>query len=318
MKFLLLETIQKEARDQLLEHGEVHLIERAEKAILHVKENPVDAIITRGRGRVPRTLIENCQDLKVIARVGVGVDNIDIEAASESGIPVINAPGSTTTATAEHTILLMLMLVRQIYPMMVATKTGNWSVRGEYDGDELTDKTLGIVGMGAIGQRVAELATSFGMKIQYWNRSEKPLPFPQRTLSDVLSTSDVVSVHVALTPQTRGLLGAVEFATMKPGALLINTARGAVLDQDALLERLKEGQLGGFAADVLSTEPPDVNDPILSHPRTLITPHISALTRTSFRKMCLRTVSNIVALLQDEPFEVGCIVNREALEEYSF
>jgi D-3-phosphoglycerate dehydrogenase len=309
MTILLLEPLHPEAHRRLAALGRVVLAEADAEAEQAARTEPVEAIITRGRGRVQRPLIEACPALKVVARVGVGLDNVDVEAATERGVMVLNAPGSTTIATAEHAMMLMIALGRQLLPAARAVQAGHWAYRRDYSGDELADKTLGIVGMGAIGQRVAHLAEAFGMRVVYWSRTEKAVPYPWRSLPHLLAEADVVSIHVALTPETRHLLGRDELAAMKPGALLINTARGAVIDQDALLAALDNGPLGGFAADVLAQEPPDAADPLLRHENVLLTPHTAALTANTFRKMNLRTIANVVAVLRDEPVEAACVVN---------
>ena len=309
MTILLLETIHPEARERLASVGRVVMADDPETAEGVVRAEAVQAIVTRGRGQVRRRLLEKSADLKVVARVGVGLDNIDVEAATERGVMVLNAPGSTTIAVAEHTLMLMMALVRGLYPMVDAVKKGDWAHRRHYSGDELSDKTLGVVGMGAIGRRVARLAEGFGMRIVYWSRAEKDMPYPYRSLEALLAEADVVSIHVALTPETRHLLGRDELAAMKPGAVLVNTARGGVIDQAALLDALDHGSLAGFATDVLDPEPPDPNDPLLRHEKTIITPHTAALTRTTFRKMCLRTVNNVIAALRGEPVEAVSVAN---------
>ena len=309
MTILLLETIHPEAQRRLEAVGRVLQVEAPDEVERVVRAEPVHAIITRGRGQVRRPLIEAAAPLRVVARVGVGLDNIDVEAATAHGVMVVNAPGSTTIATAEHALLLMLALVRKLVPTVNAVTAGDWASRRHYQGDELSDKTLGIVGMGAIGQRVAMLAEAFGMRVVYWSRTPKAISYPFVPLPTLLAEADVVSLHVALTPETRHLLGRDELAAMKPGAVLVNTARGAVIDQEALRVALAEGSLAGFAADVLEPEPPDPVDPLLGYENVIITPHTAALTGTTFRKMCLRTVGNVLAALQGESVEAGCIAN---------
>lgn len=311
---LLLETIHADALAALQQQTRVLHEESPEAIVGLVQTEPIEAIITRGKGQVHRALIEQAKNLKVIARVGVGLDNIDVDAASEYGIRVINAPGSTTEAVAEHTLLLMLALVRQVYPLTHAVKQNDWAYRRSYLGDSLADKTLGLVGMGAIAQRVAEMAQVFGMTICYWNRTPKALPYRSCLLHDLLTESDIVSVHVALMPETQHLLDRTALATMKPGSYLINTARGGVIDQRAVYDFLASGHLAGFAADVLDPEPPDLNDPLLAHPRAFITPHTAALTEATFRNMGLRTINNVcTALLGGSP-EPGSIFNADALQ----
>jgi phosphoglycerate dehydrogenase-like enzyme len=191
-----------------------------------------------------------------------------------------------------------LALARRLDALAAAVKAGNWAVRNGYEGHDLYGKTLGIIGMGAIGQRVATLATAFGMEVCYWNRTPKALPYQQVDLPTLLQQADVVSIHCALAPETHHLLGARELALLKSTALLVNTARGAIIDPVALCAALDANRLAGFGADVLDQEPPDPADPLLTHERVLITPHTSALTAETYRAMCMQTVQNVLAVLR--------------------
>lgn len=297
MTILLLEPIHEEAR-ALLEGYDRVTPEQPDR------ETPPDedvvAILTRGRGRVSRELIEGCPKLRVVARCGVGLDNIDLDAARERSIPVVYAPGSTTDAVAEHTLLLMLALSRRLCALSEAVASGRWEIRVGYDGTELKGKKLGVVGLGAIGRRVAALAEAFGMRVCYYNRSAREVPYERLSLDELLAESDVVSVHLPLTGGTRHLIGERELKLIKPGALLINTSRGTVIDQRALAAALQGGHLGGFAADVLEEEPPDPSEDLLKSERLLITPHVAALTEETYREMCVRTAKNVLAVLRGE------------------
>jgi phosphoglycerate dehydrogenase-like enzyme len=294
---VLLETIHPDAEALLAAHDQVVLAESPADLGTRIPYADIVAILTRGRGQIRRPLLEACPNLRVVARCGVGLDNIDVAVAQARGIAVERAPGSTTIAVAEHTLLLMLALARRLDTLVGAVKAGNWAVRNGYEGHDLYGKTLGIIGMGAIGQRVAALATAFGMEACYWNRTPRTLPYRQVDLPTLLQQADVVSIHSALAPETHHLLGDRELALLKPTALLINTARGAIIDQVALYSALAAGRLAGFGADVLDQEPPDPTDPLLTHERALITPHTSALTAESYRAMCIQTVQNVLAVL---------------------
>lgn len=317
MNILLLETLHPDAEERLAEGGHLILAEQAEEAAAVAARGPVHAILTRGRGQVRRPLLEACRELRVVARAGVGLDNVDVAAATELGIPVVNAPGSTTIAVAEQTLLLISALLRGLYASAHAVKQGDWEVRRHYAGDDLAGKRLGLVGMGQIAGRVARLAEAYDMEVVYWSRTDKAVPYPRLPMDEVIATSDVVSLHVALTPDTHHLIGRRELAAMKPGALLVNTARGAVVDQAAVLEALREERLSGFGADVLDPEPPRPGEPLLGHPRALITPHTSALTGSTYRSMCLRTADNVLAVLRGEAVEPGCIANEQQLSPRS-
>jgi D-3-phosphoglycerate dehydrogenase / 2-oxoglutarate reductase len=307
MTILLLEPIHEEARALLEDFHRVAAFEEPEREAPPAEG--IVAILTRGRGRVSRGLMEGCPELRVVARCGVGLDNVDLEAARERSIPVVYAPGSTTDTVAEHTLMLMLALSRRLCALSGAVADGRWEARAGYDGTELKGKKLGVVGLGAIGRRVAALAEAFGMHIRYSNRSAREVPYERLALEELLKESDVVSIHLRLTERTRHLLGGRELALTKPGALLINTSRGAVIDQCALAAALQEGRLGGFAADVLEEEPPDPSEELLKSERVLITPHVAALTEETYREMCVRTAKNVLAVLRGEQPERESVYN---------
>lgn len=308
MTILLLESIHDDAW-QLLS-GYAPVVQAPGPAQLPPQEMlaEAEAILTRGQGRITGELLAAAPRLRVVARCGVGVDNIDIPAAHARNIPVIYAPGSTTYAVAEHTLLLMLALARQLRALTNATAANRWSIRNGYRGIELTGKRLGIVGLGEIGLRVAHLAGALGMEVVTWSRRKQDPRFAAcATLDDLLAQADVISLHVALTPQTYRLIGAEQIARMRPGALLVNTARGDVVEQTAVLRALESGQLGGYAADVLALEPPLPDDPLAAHPRALITPHVAALTDRTYRVICLSAAQNVLAILQGRAPERAAI-----------
>lgn len=278
---------------------------------------PIHAVITRGKGQINKALMGACPNLQVAARCGVGLDNVDVEEATARRIMVINAPGANAATIAEHTLSLMLMLVRNMYQSVFEVKSNNWNWRNHYSGDELSGKTLGILGMGNIGERVAKLADAFGMNVLYWSRSSKNVPYSFTTLEDVLRRSDVVSLHVPFTKETGALIGEEQLALMKQGSFLINTARGALVDKRALINALDREKISGYAADVLAEEPPVENDPLVNHPRTVITPHSGSLTASTYRQMCMATVKNVVAILAGEKPEEKSVFNRKALQETS-
>ncbi|MBC8074498.1 MAG: phosphoglycerate dehydrogenase, partial [Chloroflexales bacterium] len=191
-----------------------------------------------------------------------------------------------------------------------AVHAGRWAERNQYLGAELRGKTLGILGLGDIGRRVAELATALGMHVVYWSRASSDARYQALALPELLAKADVISLHAALTPATHHLIGAAELEQLKPHAILINTARGGLIDQDALREALARGRLGYFAADVLDPEPPEPGDPLLTSERTLITPHTAALTDQTYRAMCLSTAGNVLAILRGEEPQERSIYRR--------
>lgn len=307
MTILLLETLHHEALALLAAFADVMLATTPEALDAAVAAGTIRAILTRGKGRVSAALLDRCPDVQVVARCGVGLDNIDTAAVAARNVPLIYAPGSTTQAAAEHTLMLMLALARRLRPLARAVHAGNWAVRDGYQSQELAERTLGVIGLGAIGQRVAELGAALGMHVIYWSRSGRDPRFELRPLDRLLAEADVVSVHVALADDTQHLIGTPELALLKPGALLINTARGAVIDQAALLQALAENRLGGFAADVLEREPPAADDPLLHDDRVLLTPHTAALTDRTYREICVRTAANVLAVLRGEQPEAAAV-----------
>ena len=312
---LLLETVADEALALLQEKANVFTAYGTQPVAEILATQTIHAVITRGKGQVNQALLAACPNLEVAARCGVGLDNVDVAAATAQNVKVINAPGANAGTIAEHTLTLMLLLLRNVYQSVAQVKAGNWNWRNGFQGDELAGKTLGILGLGNIGGRVARLAEAFGMRVIYWNRSEKHTPYQALPLEEVLQQADVVSLHLPLSPDTEEILSEKELALMPPHAFLINTARGSLVNQAALLKALDSGTLAGYGADVLTTEPPAPADPLVNHPRTLITPHVGSLTITTYVHMCVFTVQNVLAVLAGEPPVPESIFNRHHLPD---
>ncbi|UCC71126.1 MAG: phosphoglycerate dehydrogenase [Gemmatimonadota bacterium] len=242
-----------------------------------------DALIVRSRTKVTEAVLEAGKRLKVVGRAGVGVDNIDVGVATRKGIVVLNSPGGNVISAAEHTMALMLALVRRIPQADASLRRGEWD-RKRLRGTELYGKTLGLAGGGRIGSEVAKRARSFGMHVLAYDpylsgeRAEQ-LGVELVSLRGVLERADVVSVHVPLTDETRGLIGAKELALMKPSAYLVNAARGGVVDEQALLAALREGEIAGAALDVFEEEPVAGDHPLLGLENVVAVPHLGAATR---------------------------------------
>ena len=241
-----------------------------------------DAIVVRSRTKVTREVIEASGRLRAVARAGVGLDNVDLEAAKERGVEVLNSPEAPSNSVAELVLGLMLSLARRIPLGDASMKRGEW-IKRRLTGFELEGKTLGIVGFGRIGYNLARKAKAMGMRVVTDASIEKLMRFVEETgaesvpMEDLLKESDFVSIHVPLRPQTRHMIGARELETMKDGAYLINTARGGVVDEDSLREALVRGKLAGAALDVFEIEPPE--DTSLTGLENLIAlPHIGAAT----------------------------------------
>ena len=273
-----------------------------------------DAVIVRSRSRLTARVLEAAPQLRVAARAGVGVDNIDVEAATRCGILVLNTPESSTVSTAEHTMALLLALARWIPQAQASLARGEWR-REAFVGIELYGKTLGVIGLGKIGAEVARRAQAFGMQVvahdPYISEDRAArLGVQLVDLPALLAASDAVTLHVPLTPRTARLLGPEQLQRMKPGALLVNCARGGLVDEDALLAALEAGRLAGAALDVFEHEPPQ-RRALLAHPRVVATPHLGASTREAQRSVAVDVAEQVLEALQGRP--VRGAVNAPAL-----
>jgi D-3-phosphoglycerate dehydrogenase / 2-oxoglutarate reductase len=259
-----------------------------------------DAIIIRSGTRLTRELIERAERLKVIGRAGVGVDNVDLDAASERGIVVANAPQSTVVSAAEHTIGLLLALSRKIPQAHAALKEGRWE-RSRFAGLELAGKTLGLVGFGRIGQQVARRASGLEMRVVAYDPYVAPDRFRSLgvkrldTLDALLAETDFLSLHVTLTPETRGLIGPAELARAKDGLRLVNVARGELVDEHALVEAIRDGRVAGAAFDVFSAEP--YSGPLLEVDEVVVTPHLGASTQEAQDRAGMIVAEQVAAAL---------------------
>ena len=260
-----------------------------------------DAIVIRSATRLTADLIERAERLKVIGRAGVGVDNVDVEAATRRGIVVANAPESTVVSAAEHTIGLLLALSRNIPQAHAALKQGRWA-RSQYAGIELAGKTLGVLGFGRIGRQVARRALDLEMRVVAYD------PFVVRdrfrelgvegveTPEEVLEVADFLSLHLPLTEETRGFLGPAAIARMKDGVRVVNAARGELVDEDALVEALKSGKIAAAALDVFSEEP--YSGPLLELDNVVVTPHLAASTEEAQDRAGVIVAEQVAAALE--------------------
>jgi D-3-phosphoglycerate dehydrogenase len=266
-----------------------------------------DALVVRSETKVTAALIAAGTKLRIIARAGVGVDNIDVEAATRRGIVVVNSPLGNIAAAAEHTIALLLSLARHIPPANAALRSGKWE-RSKFVGTEVRGKTLGIVGLGKVGSEVARRAGEGGLGMRLIAADPYAAPETARklnaelvTLEELLLEADFLTVHTALTTGTRGLIGAVELARMKQGARIVNCARGGIVEEVALLEALDAGRIAGAALDVLSREPPGDDATLralIAHPRVIVTPHLGASTEEAQVSVALDVAEQIGEVLR--------------------
>jgi D-3-phosphoglycerate dehydrogenase / 2-oxoglutarate reductase len=263
-----------------------------------------DALVVRGRTKVSPAVFEAGKKLKVVGRAGVGVDNIDLAAARAHGVTVVNSPVATTTAVAELTMALMLSAVREIARADSSLKAGKW-LKKEFEGFELSGKALGVIGFGRIGAAVAKRAAAFDMTILGY---DPMLPADEITkrggspvsMDELLKRSDLITMHLPLTDETKSLINADAFAKMKQGVYLICAARGGVIDETALLEALNSGKVAGAALDVFVTEPPGLTD-LVAHPKLVCTPHVGAQTLEAQHRAANDIAEEIVAALNGLP-----------------
>lgn len=269
------------------------VLEMAGKGAGPLKDALVDAaaLIVRSETQVTAELMGLAPKLRVVARAGIGTDNIDLEEATRRGIPVLTAPGANSTSAAEHAFALMLSLARRVPAAVASMADGKWD-RKQFEGTELRGKTLGILGLGRIGTSVARIAQGFGMTVIALDpfvvaAHALTLGVEMLPLETVLQRADIITLHIGLTDETRHILNAGRFAMMKKGALLVNTARGALIDVDALMAALHSGQLAGAALDVFEIEPLAADSPLRKTPNLILTPHLGASTREAQARVAL-------------------------------
>ena len=241
-----------------------------------------DGIIVRSETKIGSDLMDALPKLRVIGRAGVGVDNIDVKAATRRGIVVMNAPDGNTITAAEHTIALLVSMARNVPQAHTLLQSGIWDKK-RFVGVELNGKTLGIIGLGRIGKHVAKIAKGFGMNIFAFDpfvsvEQAKDFGFELGTLDDVFSKADFLTIHTPVTDDTRNIIGKDAFAKMKKGVRLVNCARGGLVDETALLEAIENGTVAAAALDVFLTEPLSLDSPLLGNPQIITTPHLGAST----------------------------------------
>jgi len=314
VKILLLETIHDEAVALLAEFGEVRMIERLDADYVEQQCVDASAVLTRGRGRIPREALMAGRALKCVARCGAGTDNIDVAAATELGLPVLFSPEGTTFAVAEHAMMLMLAVSRRLTFLDREVKKSNWEIRSRIGiGRDLYSKTLGILGLGRIGRRIAELGQAFGMKVVYWSARSRDDRYTYLELEDLFRSSDVLSISLSLSQETRGLVTAHLLALMKPTAIFINTARGEIVDEDALTEALVDGRIAGAGLDVMANEPPRENHPLFGLDNVVFTPHIATITDVAYHRMCVEVAAQVACVLRGEKPDARFVRNPQVL-----
>lgn len=264
-----------------------------------------DAYILR-IGKIDRKAIERCEKLKVITRPGVGYDSVDVQAATERGIPVVLCPSANARAVAEHTVALLLACAKNIVESVNETKAGNFGIRNRYAAMDIVDKMLVVLGFGNIGRQVAKLCTGLDMKVGVYD------PFVERetaeemgyvyyeNMLDALAAADFVSLHMPSMPSTRGMISAEQFKAMKPTSFFLNAARGDVVDEPALIAALKNGEIAGAGLDVLVEEPFPADHPFMKMPNVVLTPHMAAQSQETVSKLVTMAAEGTLAVLRGE------------------
>ena len=316
-RVLVADAIQKGGLTPLREDPRFELIEKPALSPTELADalRDADALLVRSATKVTRDALSHAQRLKVIGRAGVGVDTIDVDAATERGIAVLTAPSGNTIAAAELTLALLLSLVRRVPSADRSMRAGEWD-RKSFTGIELHGKTLGLVGAGRIGSEVGRRARAFGMKVVAYDPYlsadvARSLEIELVALDQVLTRADVISVHVPLTDATAKMIGASQIALMKRGALLVNAARGGIVDETALLAALREKYLAGAALDVFADEPLPKNHPFRTLDNVVLTPHLGASTTEAQQNVALEIAGAVRAALLDGDYTAA--VNVPAL-----
>jgi len=304
MRVLVAEPLAREGVDLLRAHHDVDERTGLSRDELCGAVGDYEALVVRSQVKVDAELIGAGRRLVVIGRAGVGVDNVDLEAATHAGITVVNAPTGNTIAAAEHTLALMFAVARKIAAADASVRRGEWK-RSQFTGHELRGRTLGIVGLGKIGQAIAHRARGLEMAVlgvdPFVTAEQAALHGVELVEMDaLLERADVVTVHVPVTRATRGLIGRAALARMKPGALLLNVARGGVIDEAAVAQALRDGKLGGAGIDVFEQEPP-TGSPLLDAPNTVLTPHLGASTEEAQVLVAEEVADQVLDVLAGRP-----------------
>lgn len=299
MRVLVSDPLAEEGIRRLETAAEVDVITNLTPEELVERIKGYDALVIRSGTKVTADVINAADRLKVIARAGVGVDNVDVDAATKKGIIVVNAPGGNTISAAEHTIAMMLALARNIPQAHASVKRGEWN-RKKYTGVEVFNKTLGIIGLGRIGTEVAKRMKAFGMRILAYDpfiteSKAAELGIKLASLEEIYRESDFITVHTPLTPETRNMIDEPQIKMMKPTVRLINCARGGIINEAALARAVAENRIAGAAVDVYTKEPP-VGNPLLEQERIITTPHLGASTAEAQINVALAVADQIIAI----------------------
>ena len=311
------------------EQGLALLRERTDLDIAMCDDGPPESIADTVRGadailirtsKLDRALLDTAPDLRVVSRHGVGYDNVDVRALNERRIPLAVSATANMTSVAEHAMFMMLELAKAGRIHDRAVRQGDWATRSNVRAFDLLGRTLLLVGFGRIGREVARRALAFGMRVEVYDplvgdaRLEEVGCERAPLLEPALAQADFVSLHLPLDDRTHHLIGSAELGLMNPGAFLINTARGGLIDEQALALALDEGLLAGAGLDVLEAEPPPSDHPLLGHAKVLLSPHTAAVTEEAMQRMAMESAQNVLDIL-DGKRDSGVIVNLEQVQE---
>lgn len=309
-KVLISDSLSKEAVEILQQEKELSVDVNTKLTPEQLKDviKNYDALVVRSSTKVTKEIIEAADKLKIVGRAGVGLDNVDVDAASKKGVIVVNTPAGNTMSTAEHAFTMMLALSRNIPQADLSMKKGEWE-RKKFMGHELYGKTLGVVGLGRIGTEVAKRAISFGMKILAYDpylsmERAKELGIEPADLDTLFKNSDYITVHTPLTEQTSHLISDAQFAVMKKGVRLINCARGGIIDEAALVKAIEDGKVAGAALDVFEEEPPKKDNKLLKMDKMVLTPHLGASTEEAQTNVAIEVANTVRDALL-----TGCVRN---------
>lgn len=281
------------------------------------KKEQIDALLVR-MGEITRDVLTASSKLKVVAKHGIGVNNIDINAVTKLNIPIFITLNGNYQSVAEHTVALIYGLTKKIVRLDRRLRKGNWD-KGSYKGVELNKKSLGLIGLGRIARRVIELIRPLNMDIIGYDPYISKDEFPHevkvtKNLVELLSCSDYISIHCPLTEETRNLMDEEEFKKMKNEACIINTARGAIINEISLIKALKQGWIAGAGLDTFSMEPPQKDNPLWGMSNVIVTPHIGGITEESFNRMGVESVQHILSIINNEKVVLSACVNPQVLK----
>jgi len=306
MKFVMTQAVAAEGMEIIDGKADVYVADNQDPNNYLDEMEDADALIVR-IAKCDKNTIENSPNLKVIGRTGVGYDTVDVKAATKNGIPVVITPGANNRSVAEHAIAMMFSLSKNLYEAQTEMSAGNWEIRGQKKSFELEGKTVGIIGLGAIGQETAKICQGIGMNVSGYdpflkqeNVEKMGIKYLQN-YQTLLKESDIVSIHVPLLEETKNMISEKELALMKETALLINASRGGIVDEAALVQALKGGVIAGAGLDTFCNEPLMTDDPLLDNcPNLVISPHSAAQTREAVIKMATMCMKGCLAIVNDK------------------